>query len=159
MTTFRAAGEGDIGAVIALMRDYYAEDGYPFVEAEARATVARLIQDGSLGRLWVARAGDSPVAYLAVTFGYSLEFRGRDAFIDEVYVVPAHRRRGIGAQALALAESVCREAGVRALHLGVEWNKADAQKLYRRSGFTDHERLLMTRRLDQPQPAEAPRRA
>lgn len=140
MATFRVAQEGDIGAVIAMMRQYYAEDGYPLVEAEARATLARLIQDGRLGRVWLAWAGGSPVGYLAVTFGFSLECRGRDAFIDEVYVVPAQRRRGIGARALALAESSCREAGVRALHLEVERSKAAAQELYRRGGFSDLER-------------------
>jgi ribosomal protein S18 acetylase RimI-like enzyme len=157
--TFRVAQEGDVGAVIHLMRDYYAEEGYPFVEAEARATVTRLLRDGQLGRAWLACAGEAPIAYLAVTFGYSFEYRGRDAFIDELYILPAHRRRGLGAEALALAEAACREAGVRALHLEVERSKAAAQALYRRWGFADHDRCLMTKRLDPPMPAEGQPRA
>lgn len=157
MATFRVAREADLGAVIAMMRDYYAEDGYTFSEAEARVVVGRLIRDSGLGRLWVAWAGESPVGYLAVTYGYSLEYRGRDAFIDEVYVVPSRRRRGIGAQAVALAESACREAGVRALHLEVERDKTGAREMYRRGGFTDHQRFLMTKRLEPP-PIEGPPR-
>jgi ribosomal protein S18 acetylase RimI-like enzyme len=48
---------------------------------------------------------------------------------------------------MALAKAACREAGVRALHLEVERANARARALYARSGFTDQDRLLLTKRL------------
>ena len=44
------------------------------------------------------------VGYVVVTLGFSLESGGRDGFIDELYIAPAARGRGIGAKVLALVE-------------------------------------------------------
>jgi len=130
------------------MRDYYRDDGYPFIEAEARVAVTGLVGDPARGGVWVCEIDGAVAAYLAVTLGYSLEYRGPDAFVDEVVVAAAHRGRGLGREALAVAEAHCRRAGVRALHLEVEPAKDRALALYRTSGFTDHGRRLMTKRLD-----------
>jgi ribosomal protein S18 acetylase RimI-like enzyme len=85
------------------------------------------------------------VGYAVLLFGYSLEYRGRDAFVDDVYLAPARRGRGLGRTVLEQVESAARELGVRALHLEVERENAAAQALYRRRGFRDTERLLMTK--------------
>lgn len=145
---FLPAKLDDLDALTRLERQYYLEDGYPFAENEARTAIARLIEDPSLGRIWLAWDGQTPVGYVVLALGYSLEYRGRDAFIDEIYFLPSHRGRGLGAKGLALAEAACRELGVRALHLEVERDKEAAQALYRKQGFVDHERYLMTKRLD-----------
>ena len=148
MTTFRPGSPSDLETVLALHQAFFEEDGYPFREAEARANLARLVADPGLGRLLVMDDGGEVVGYLVVGFGFSLEFRGRDAFLDEIYVVPSHRGRGLGTRAIAAAEATCREAGVRALHLEVERSKERTQGLYRRLGFAAHDRFLMTKWLE-----------
>ena len=87
------------------------------------------------------------LGYLAVTFGFSLEFYGRDAFIDELFIRPAFRGRGLGARALQSVEPECRALGVRALHLEVERDNAVGRELYRKQGFLDNERQLLSKRL------------
>jgi ribosomal protein S18 acetylase RimI-like enzyme len=146
MSRFREARGEDVDTLVSLMRAYYAEDGYPFHEAEARAALEKLVTDSALGRIWVAfDERKAAVGYVVMTLGYSLEYRGRDAFVDEVFIVPAERGRGLGGEALDLVEKACRLAGVRALHLEVEPEKDGAIELYRRLGFVDHERRLMTK--------------
>jgi diamine N-acetyltransferase len=81
-----------------------------------------------------------------VTIGYSIEFGGRDAFLDELFVSADSRGRGLGTRALEVAAEACREAGIVALHLEVDHANTAAQRLYRRHGFVDHDRYLMTRR-------------
>lgn len=147
---FRAARPADVDAIVAHVHDYYAAEGYAFDAAATRRAVAALAGDPALGRLWVADDGGAVVGYLAVTFGWSLEFRGRDAFVDELYLAPAYRGRGLGGRALTLAEDACRDAGVQALHLEVERENAVARELYRRRGFADHARILMTKPLTPP---------
>lgn len=83
-----------------MMRRYYAEDGYPFVEADAREAVSGLIRDDNLGRLWSIQDRGRVIGYLAVTLGFSLEYRGRDAFIDELFVMEEARGKGPGARSL-----------------------------------------------------------
>ena len=145
MSRFRPATAGDVDAIVAMMRGYYQEDGYTFVEAEARAAALMLIKDPALGRLWVADARDTIVGYVAVALGFSFEYRGREAFVDELLIAESHRGRGLGREALEVAEAYCREAGVNALHLEVERHRENALELYRRRGFADFGRYLMTK--------------
>ena len=90
-------------------------------------------------------ADGGPVGYVVLTLGFSLEFHGRDAFVDEIYIRAQYRGRGIGGKALAFAEGACRSLGVRALHLEVERKNTAAQAVYRKVGFKDHDRYLMTK--------------
>jgi ribosomal protein S18 acetylase RimI-like enzyme len=145
VTRFRQATAADVEDILSMMRGYYAQDGYTFVEAEARAAALALIKDPSLGRLWVTCDGATVVGYVAVALGFSFEYRGREAFVDELFVAESHRGRGLGREALEIAETYCREAGVNALHLEVERHREPALELYRRRGFEDYGRYLMTR--------------
>jgi len=152
MQRYRQAMEQDIEAILAMMRQYYAEDGYPLLEPEARAALRDLTRDERLGCVWVAELHGRVVGYLAVTFGFSFEYRGRDAFVDELFIREEARGRGLGREALEIAEAFCRAHGVKALHLEVERHREHAVELYRVTGFENHERYLMTKRLDGSNP-------
>ena len=145
MSVPRFATNADLEAILKLHRDFFAEDHYAYSEDETRANLALLLGEPSLGRLFAIDDGGSVVGYLALVFGFSLEFSGRNAVVDELYLEPAHRGRGLGTKALAAAEELCRELGIRAIHLVVERYKKDAQALYRRLGFVAYDRVLMTK--------------
>lgn len=145
MQSFRPARHSDVDAIVELMAQYYREDGYPFVAAEARQALLDLIRDERLGRLWVADAERGVVGYCAVTLGFSLEYRGRDAFVDELFIAAESRGQGLGRQAMEIAQTYCREHGVKALHLEVERHRRPALELYRQLGFESHDRWLMTK--------------
>jgi ribosomal protein S18 acetylase RimI-like enzyme len=145
--TFRLAETADIELLLHFMREYCAFDHLPFKEETRRRTLAQFISDERLGRLWVILSGGEAIGYLALTLGYSFEFGGYDAFIDEVYIRESQRGRGIGKLALQMAEDECRALEVRALHLEVERENTNAQALYRKVGFVDHNRYLMTKRI------------
>ncbi|HYP53210.1 MAG TPA: GNAT family N-acetyltransferase, partial [Pyrinomonadaceae bacterium] len=66
----------------------------------------------------------------------------------EFYLREEARGRGAGRRALEFVEGECRALGVRALHLEVERVNTNAQNLYRRCGFKDHDRYLLTKRVD-----------
>ncbi len=85
------------------------------------------------------------MGYVVLTFGFSLEFKGRDAFVDEIYFRESHRGRGLGRQAIDLLVETCRSLGVRALHLEVGRENDSALEFYKRNGFVNHGRSLMTR--------------
>ena len=145
MARFRPATKIDLDAVLGMMRRYYEEDNYPFIESEAREAASGLIDDRNLGCLQVAVVDDVVAGYLAVTLGFSLEYRGRDAFLDELFIAEEHRSQGLGREAIDIAAAWCRERGVNALHLEVERHREKAHKLYRQVGFEDHDRYLMTK--------------
>lgn len=146
-TTFRIAERADSETLLEFMREYYEFDHLPFDEPIARDALAKFVDDKSLGRVWLMCDEGEAIGYLVLTLGYSLEYGGRDAFIDEVYIRASHRGRGIGQSALTFAEDVCRSLGVWALHLEVERANISAHGLYRKAGFVDHDRYLMTKRI------------
>jgi GNAT superfamily N-acetyltransferase len=145
--TFREATGADLEVLLGFMQAYYAFDHLPFDAGAARASLGQLLQDPSLGRVWLICDGEAPVGYVVLTLGFSLEYHGRDAIVDELFVQERHRGRGIGRQALAFLEEVCRSLGVRSLHLVVERANTGAQAVYRKAGFVDQDRYLMTRRI------------
>jgi ribosomal protein S18 acetylase RimI-like enzyme len=148
--SFRLAGARDADGLIALMREFYAVFSYPFDAAAARAALAPVrAPDSERGRIWLIETHGEAVGYVALMLGHSLEYRGRDAFLDELYVVPAARGNGFAKAAMEHVARACHELGVRALHLEVERDNAAAQALYRRFGFEDHDRYLMTLRIAQ----------
>ncbi len=51
----------------------------------------------------------------------------------------------MGKASLQVAEEVCRERGIEALHLEVERENTNAQALYRKAGYKNHDRYLLTK--------------
>ncbi len=149
-TTIRNAGPADADAIVTMMEAFYAEDDMPFDPGRADSAVRQLLEAPDLGRAWIAERHGEIAGYAVLTLGFSLEYMGRDGFVDDLYVRPGHRGRGIGTAMLGELLGACQVLRVRALHLEVGRGKAGAQSLYRRFGFVDHDRLLMTHKLDIP---------
>ncbi|HXG19770.1 MAG TPA: GNAT family N-acetyltransferase [Methylomirabilota bacterium] len=144
---FKLAQPADAELLMQLMREYCAFDHLPFDEQTRRRTYGQFLGDESQGRLWLILSEGAPVGYLILTFGFSFEYGGRDAFLDEVYLCEPHRGRGIGKRAIDFAEKQCRALGVGALHLEVKRENTNAHALYRQVGFIEHDRYLLTKHI------------
>jgi GNAT superfamily N-acetyltransferase len=144
---FRRARPSDVPRLLAFMRALYAHDRLTFRPRVARAALDGLLRAPRFGRIYVIEHGGRPIGYAVLTLSWSLEYRGADAFIDEIYLDPAFRGRGLGRLAIEHLAARCRAFGVGALHLEVERPNLRAQEIYRRAGFVDHDRFLMTRTL------------
>jgi ribosomal protein S18 acetylase RimI-like enzyme len=140
------ASAHDLDTVFELMRHMQADDPWeePFDEHTVRKNLHELLSNPHFGVVYLVRDNQNPVAYLVICFDFSLEYRGKGAWIDELFVEGSHRGRGIGSQLLDLAAHASREQGARTLHLEVNHGNR-ANELYRRRGFVDHHRFLMTK--------------
>ncbi len=137
---------GDI--LLAMAEAMGEEDMHP-LDDEGVAAVRALAAGDPHARAWLLRAeAQGPViGYLVLTLGFSIEYGGRDGFIDEIYVAPEARGQGLGRAALEFAEAQARNLGVLALHLEVNHGNKKAQDLYQAEGFFPSGRLLMSKRL------------
>jgi len=150
MSTFhlRAAGPDDLGEVLPRTRLLAAHEGIVVGDAALEAALLALLADPALGSVWlVERDGGGVVGYAITTFGYDLEFAGRDATLTELWIDPPARGDGAGAAALAALTPALAARGVHALHLQVR-PENPAIRLYERHGFVRSPRLVLTRRLD-----------
>ena len=135
----------DIEMLVVFMRDFYEHETLRFDEPAARHTLQQILANHFFGRVFLLEFAGEKVGYTVLTFGFSLEFHGRDAFVDELYICESHRGRGIGTQALGFLADICRAEGIAALHLEVERANTIAQEVYRKRGFEDHDRYLLTK--------------
>src|SRR5215467_181557 len=116
---FRAAGEADADVLLPFMQSYYEFDGLAFDRERARAALIGLLRDPRYGRAWLVLDGQDPIGYVVLCFGYSLEWLGRDAFVDELYLREEYRGRGWGRKAMEFVEEAGRAEGIRTFHLAV----------------------------------------
>jgi len=142
---FRTAVESDMGTLLRFMREYYAFDGHGFDEPKAHVAMMALLRDANLGRAWLILDGAGAVGYVVLCFGYSLEWLGRDAFVDEFYLLEEYRRRGWGRKTMEFVEEEARVAGVRTLHLEVVRQNTTALEVYRKLGFVERESIFLTK--------------
>lgn len=141
----RIARPEDLAPVADLVRRYHASESHYPKLARVESVLEPLLDESELGRIWLVELGGRAIGYIALCFGYSIELGGRDAFIDEFYIVEEHRGKGIGAVVLEQIRPLARELGIKALHLEVAHGNDRASKLYRRAGFTSRDRYhLMT---------------
>lgn len=138
----------DIDELLPLMREFYAGEQLPFEESVLRRALTELWAEPLHGGAWLARAGPEAVGYGILCCGFSLEYGGRDAFVDELFVRPEWRDKEIGNRLLDAMEALCLDSGIAALHLEVDHDNRHGKRLYTRRGFVDHRRHLMTKWLN-----------
>lgn len=143
--SFRFAEISDINGLLPLIQDFYSFERLPYDGARLSRLLKELIEDKRVGRLILFEDSQQLVGYMVLGFGFSLEFHGRDCFIDEFYVRPECRQQGIGRAAVDFAMQSCRQLGIKAVHLEADHFNVRGHEFYRRLRFKDHERHLMTR--------------
>lgn len=143
--TFKIADNSNTDTLVPLIQEFHEIEHLPFDESTIRRLLAKLLHKDYIGRIWLIQDGSAAIGYIVLTFGYSLEFLGRDAFIDEFYIRESHRGQGVGTKTLEFVQEVCPSLGVQALHLEADRKNTAAQGLYRKIGFANHDRYLMTK--------------
>jgi ribosomal protein S18 acetylase RimI-like enzyme len=133
--------------VLGFIRKYYKFDGIHFSSPGIRSGLEVLLRRRSLGRVWIIRLGQHDTGYIVLTFGYDLEFGGRQATVTEFYILDQFRRLKIGTQALNFVEGFCREMGIGALELQVKRNNTRARVFYKKLGFKSHDRIPLSKEL------------
>lgn len=148
--TIRRARESDVDTLVRLMSDVYAESGFSLPGDAAARAFASLLAAPQLGAVWIAEEDDAAVGYIVMTVVFSMEYGGLRGFIDDFYVRPIARGRGIGASLLRAVRDHAERQQLRALW--VETGLADhpARPLYHRAGYVDTGHALLVQPLAAP---------
>jgi GNAT superfamily N-acetyltransferase len=105
----------------------------------------KLFSSKAYGNFWLIYDDEIVVGYIIIVHGFSLEYHGVDAMIDEFFIRESYRGKGIGTQTLQFIEDELSRQGIKAFHLEVNHRNNSAKKMYSRFGFKDHDRYLMTK--------------
>lgn len=123
---------------------FYAAEQIAWNSPRVRPALERLLGSDEIGVILVAEHAGALVGYAIVTWGFDLEFAGRDAGLTDMLVDAAHRQRRVGRALLDAAITAARDGGASALHLLVDPANPPALALYRSGGFETNRRVSMT---------------
>lgn len=146
----RDAAEKDLEPLLPMMEAFYREERIGWHPSGMESAAARLLADPSLGRVVVLEHDGEIHGYAVLTWGYDLEFGGRDAFLTEIYVRRDRRGSGWGRRLLQEIETMAQTSGAGAIHLEVRPDNAPAVALYREAGFATTGRTFLSKRLSMP---------
>lgn len=154
METLLVAGPSHAEVVGRLLRDFNDEfeTAGPSAADLARRFRVLLGREDVLVLLAGSEGAWTGFAYL--TLRPTPYYDGRLAQLEELYVVPWLRDRGIGTALLAEAVRIVRERGGAEMHINVDEVDTDTRRFYERHGFVniepgvDYRMLCYIRELD-----------
>ena len=134
--TIDSANETDVPVLLGLIRELAEFEHLAHtLEVTADSLRAALFGPRPAANALLARV-DGSVAGYAVYFTTFSTFVGRPGvFLDDLYVRPAFRRRGLGRALLEAAARIASDLGGRFEWIALRWNE-NALSFYRRLGAT-----------------------
>jgi len=141
--TIKLASENNLKEILPLVQAYHEFEALKLSDIERDISVLKLLNDNSLGGIWLVYADTELVGYIALCVSYSIEFAGLDAFVDEFYIRQAFRSKGIGLKTIKLIKEEAKKLNVRALHLEVSRTNTKAQHLYSRANFKARDKYIL----------------
>jgi ribosomal protein S18 acetylase RimI-like enzyme len=132
----RATGK-DAAPIARLLHDFNTEYAEPTPGVAAlTGYVGTLL---AMGEMTVLLAGEGPDGLAALRFRTAIWTGGPEAHLQELYVVPGLRGRGIGRALLEASMQASRAAGASGIDLNTGETDTAARALYESAGFTNRE--------------------
>ncbi|VVT26045.1 putative acetyltransferase [Roseovarius sp. EC-HK134] len=135
MTALTLARPDDLDRLLSLVAAFHQETGIAQSEAIRRAALLPMLEGSPHGVTYLIGPGRAPIGYIVISFGWSVEFGGLDGYVDEFYIRPSVRGRGIGSEVMISLPKALAGAGLKALHLEVRRDNDKARALYRKLRF------------------------
>jgi ribosomal protein S18 acetylase RimI-like enzyme len=133
----RRAGPEDAADVARLLHDFNTEFSEPTPDVPTLTERARRLL--AEGEVIVLLAGEGPDGLAQLRFHPSIWTGAPNCYLEELYVVPALRGRGIGRALLEATMATAREAGAPHIDLTTGEDDRAARALYESAGFTNRE--------------------
>jgi GNAT superfamily N-acetyltransferase len=140
---FKPFASEDAPIVINMMEDFYAIDNYPIDTVVSKDLFLQFLDNEILGRGWTIVSDEIVVGYFILTFVFSFEYKGRIAFLDELFISKQARGSGLGKKALDFIVEQVKSLSLKIIYLEIEDHNEAAKKLYLSKGFKAHNRGLM----------------
>lgn len=142
------ASLSDQGSLFELVQKQFVEHEIEYSHEVLLAAIEGILKDKSLGLFLTAREAQGLlVGFAAISFAWTLEHGGKSAWLDELYVLPEYREKGLGSLLMDRVFSEAKKEGCLVIDLEVEEDHRRAERLYRRQGFEKLERSRWVRYL------------
>jgi GNAT superfamily N-acetyltransferase len=142
------AALADRSVVADLLARQLDEHDIPIEREALLAAIDGIFADERRGLLLLARHEHRAIGVAYVSLTWSIEHGGKSSWLEELYVLPEWRERGVGTTMLESVLEEARRLGCAAVDLEVESAHERAARLYARHGFARHSRARWVKVLD-----------
>jgi len=143
----RQAVPADLEALLSLLTGFSKEAGTNFGREHLLAGLQPMLNNQELGLVFVAELDNVLVGYAVIGWGWGIESGGKEALIDEVFVLNSYRNQGIGAKILTAVIAELRKHNTKAVFLETEAQNPNSRKLYQNLGFEAEDSVWMRKAL------------
>jgi GNAT superfamily N-acetyltransferase len=143
----RLATLADVETIASMLRGQFEEHGIQIDDAALHRAIRGPLESPGRGSFLLAGDDPSPLGFAYLAYTWTLEHGGKSAWLEELYVLPSARERGIGTALLGAVIAHARSEGCAAIDLEVEESHERASRLYARGGFTSHRRARWFKKL------------
>ena len=143
----RQAVPEDLEALLRLLTNFSEEAGTNFGREHLLAGVEPMLHNHELGLIFVAEIENLLVGYAVIGWGWGIESGGKEALIDEVFVLKSYRNQGIGSNILTEAMGHLAKYDTKAVFLETEAQNPNSRKLYENLGFETEDSVWMRKAL------------
>jgi GNAT superfamily N-acetyltransferase len=147
MATIERVTPATCAEAVPLVAQQLEDHEIPLSADALRAALLGLVDGEDRGAVLLAREDCEAVGVAVMSYVWSLEHGGHSAWLDELFVLPTHRGRGIGAALLDYALAHARTSGCLGFDLEVADGHERAAHLYQRTGFHRLHRQRWARKL------------
>jgi ribosomal protein S18 acetylase RimI-like enzyme len=136
----RRATRGDLEALLPLVQSYRVfYEQKPDAERERRFIEAHLADGSSV--IYVAEANDHAIGFMQLFKTYSTVHLAPAWILEDLFVAPNYRGKGVAAALLERARQHALEDGACQMFLETAHDNQRAQRLYERAGWTREARF------------------
>jgi GNAT superfamily N-acetyltransferase len=130
----RRADPHDAAEVARLLVDFNTEFDTPTPTADVLTQRLEHLLAGSSTAAFLV--GRPPMGFALLTARTNVWHAGPVVLLDELYVAPNHRNRGLGSALLGAAEAWARSIGSPLLEIDIDGGDTDARRFYERHGYS-----------------------
>ena len=131
--------------LLRLADAFHREDGHPLAES-GPAAIRALLAGSPLGEVFLVEEAGEALGYFVLCYTMSVEFGGIVVILDDLYLRPGFRGRGVGRRVIEWVERRAAGKGAVQVFLEVESANERAFRFYRRHGWEKRDRHMMSKR-------------
>jgi ribosomal protein S18 acetylase RimI-like enzyme len=142
---FLVLKSNSINVLLEMMQSFYQIDNYSFDYQLQKNNINYIQQNEDQGEIWLFQYDNIIIGYTFISFGFSFEYGGKTALIDELFIKESYRGKGLGKICLNFISKRCASKDVKSLQMEVENHNDGALKLYTDCGFKNKGRFYLTK--------------
>ncbi|MCM1363493.1 MAG: GNAT family N-acetyltransferase [Faecalibacterium sp.] len=136
----------DFDEVLSMMREFYQSPAILHKASDEilKQDIKDCVSDNPYIEGYVFKDGGEIIGYSMLAKSYSTEFGGLCIWIEDLYIKPEYRHKGIGSDYFRFLDDKFKNTAVR-MRLEVEPSNINAIKAYKKNGYNELPYIEMTK--------------